>query len=225
MEAMGIEIRTTPDRPGGAAYAVSIPDDVRFRGFFPSGFEGARGWFHELGHAVHMKEVREQRLPFRALPHERALSEGIGEIFAAVVREPAWVEQEFPDLPEDQRLGYLAATRAFDAYAVRTYCHLTRFELAMYQHEADRPDLAELHRETFGAPPAHGPAYGLYVYLGRPLYVWDYLMSQAVTTTFIERLGAAPLRSRSAGDLLRDTLLAPGARLELKDYLAPTDRP
>ena len=91
LDLMNIEVRMTPNKPGGAAYGVSIPDDVRFRGNFVDGFEGARGWFHELGHAVHMKEVKAKRAPFRALPLDRALNEGIGEVFGAIVRDLDWV--------------------------------------------------------------------------------------------------------------------------------------
>ena len=46
LDSMNIEV---VNKPGGAAYGVSIPDDVRFRGNFVDGFEGgtwlvSRAW-------------------------------------------------------------------------------------------------------------------------------------------------------------------------------------
>ncbi len=70
-----------------------------------------------------------------------------------------------------------------------------------------------------GSPPTYGPAYNLYIYLYRPLYVWEYVMSSLVTSTFLERLDDRPLISPESGEILRTELLAPGARLTLQDYL------
>jgi len=44
-------------------------------------------------------------------------------------------------------------------------------------------------------------------------------MSTMVTATFLERLDGRPLVGAESGELLRTTLLAPGARLTMKEYL------
>lgn len=92
---MNIMVRTDVTAPGGAAFDVSIPDDVRFFLNAQPGFEGARGYFHELGHAIHMKLVQAKHLPAKTLPQDRALNEGIGEIFGLIPRLPDFVRKEF----------------------------------------------------------------------------------------------------------------------------------
>jgi len=220
VDAMNIQIRSTPGRPGGAAYGISIPDDVRFHGHFMDGFEGARGWFHELGHAVHMKAVTDTKPPFNDLPFERALSEGVGEVFGAIVRDGDWVRSEFADLSDDEMKEYIAATKALDTLVVRFNCYQTRVELSLYEGDLDPERLSTMHEEIFGVRPKYGPAYPIYIYLGRPLYIWEYVISAVVTETFINRLDGLPLVGPEAGEILRRKLLAPGARLTLKEYLA-----
>jgi len=219
LDAMNIEIRETPGQPGGAAYDISVPDDIRFHGHFMDGFEGARGWFHELGHAVHMKEVKETQAPFNELPFERALSEGVGEVFGAIVRDAAWIEAEFPDLNEEQLADYVAATKGLDAIVLRYNCYQTRLELALYAGELDVERLNTIHKDVFGSPAKYGATYPMYIYLGRPLYIWEYVISSVVTNTLLEQLGGQSLVSQEGGSILRTKMLAPGAKLTLKDYL------
>ena len=219
LDKMNIEVRITPNKPGGAAYRISIPEDVRFRGFFPDGFEGARGWFHELGHAVHMKEVRAKRHPFRTLPFNRALNEGIGEIFGAIVRDPQWLRSEFPNLTPSQAQNYRHAIEALDAFAARANCYHARLELSLFEGPLSLERLKRIHKEVYGTASSYAPSYPLYIYLFRPLYVREYVVSHQVTTTFLRRLGKRSLLSKESGDYLREMLLAPGARLTLERFL------
>lgn len=222
--SLGIVVRTQHRQPGGAAYGISIPDDVRFQGHFPPGFEGARGYFHELGHAVHMKSIRAPHLPARMLPEDRALSEGVGEIFALPLRDAAWLRGRFPDLPDAALRELLVSVEAFDAVAVRYNCLHARLEAEIHAGLDGAAAFPALHRETFGAPPAGGPVYMLTPYLKVPLYTRDYVLAFAVRQAFVRRLGGTPLLSTAAGERLRRELLAPGNAVDLESWLADERR-
>jgi hypothetical protein len=222
IKSMNIIVRINPNTVGGSAYDVSIPDDVRFQGNFTSaGFDSARGYFHELGHAIHMKMVRAKHLPERQLPQDRALNEGIGEIFGLIPRDPTWINETFPDLTERQRDEFHRSVRGFDALAVRYNCLQARLEQEIYA----RRDLAKrwpvIFQETFGAKPTIGPTWLLFhpSYMKTPFYMRGYVYLNEVRDTFVRRLNRRPLLSREAGTLLTETLLAPGNSLTLDSYL------
>lgn len=226
LDAMHIDIKENLKTAGGAAYAISIPDDVRFAGNFPSGYNGARGYFHELGHAVHMKLVKPKHLPDRALPADRALNEAIGEIFGDIIRDPSFIRARFPLLGEDRVAAYREGVRALDAAGQRLNCLHARFEAEIHAGRDIVARWPALYEETMGEKPAFEPTYVMLVYLSSPLYTRDYVLLEKVKDAFFNRLRDQPLLSKEGGDFLRETLLEPGNSLSLEGYLAdPTDFP
>ena len=218
VERMGIVVRTNPGGVGGSAFGVSIPDDVRFQGNFEA---YPRGYFHELGHAIHMKRVRAPHLPERQLPQDRALNEGVGEIFALVARDPAWLAAALPDVPAGRRDEFLTCMRGYDAMAVRFNGLQARLEQELFAgHDVERrwPILFE---ETFGWKAPLGPTWILFVpsYLTTPFYLRAYVYQAEVRDSFVRRLAGRELVSPEAGRLLDETLLAPGNGLTLEAYL------
>lgn len=220
--AMQIYVVNNDATVGGSAFAISIPDDVRFQGNFTQpGYYAGRGYFHELGHAVHMKLVRARHYPMRMLPQDRALNEGIGEIFALVPTDRAWLAKTFPALTEAARADFLNSVRGFDAMSTRYNCLLARFELELHAGHDVAARWPAIYAETFGEPPTIGPTFVLLHpgYLRTPFYMRSYVYQVDVRDTFMRRLGSTPLVSKAAGTLLRETLLEPGNALTLDAYV------
>ena len=221
--AMKIQVVNNPNTPGGSAFAISIPDDVRFQGNFTTpGYYAGRGYFHELGHAVHMKLVRAPHLPDRMLPQDRALNEAIGEIFTLIPTDEAWLARQFPALTPTQRQDFFASVRGFDALGIRYNCLLAKLELDVHAGKSAAERWPVLYRETFGAAPPLGPAFLLLNpgYLKSPFYMRSYVYLIDVRESFIRKLGDTPLVTTDAGAFLEATLLAPGNALTLEAYLA-----
>ncbi|MGA9523956.1 MAG: hypothetical protein WBV82_21020 [Myxococcaceae bacterium] len=219
---MNIKVRTDVTAPGGAAFDVSIPDDVRFFLNAQPGFEGARGYFHELGHAIHMKLVQAKHLPAKTLPQDRALNEGIGEIFGLIPRLPEFVKAEFPNLSDSDRAEFHASVRAFDAFAVRANCLMARIEAELHSGSDVSQRWPAIYSETFGTKPETGPAFLIFhgSYLRTPLYTYSYVQLNAVRDRFLQSLDRHPLLSPEAGAVLRKQLLEPGNALTLNGYLS-----
>ena len=226
MSAMNLTIRTDIKAPGGAAFGISIPDDVRFFLNAPPGFEGARGYFHELGHAIHMKLVKPRHLPGRQLPQDRALNEGIGEIFATIPRLDEFVRAEFPHLTDAERAEFHASVCAFDAFAVRVNCLTAQLELEAHTGGDVAARWPALYAANIGGAPEVGPTFLLFVsgYLERPLYTLSYVYTNAVRDRFLTSLGGRLLFSVEAGTALRTNLLEPGNTLTLPGFLGEAAR-
>ncbi|MCE9595200.1 MAG: hypothetical protein K8S98_13520 [Planctomycetes bacterium] len=218
VDAMKIEIRQIPNGVGGSAFGISIPDDVRFQGNFAA---YPRGYFHELGHAIHMKRVRAAHLPDRRLPQDRALNEGIGEIFAMIARDPAWLADVLPNVPVAQRDEFLASMRGYDAMAVRFNALQARLEQELYAARDIEARWPIVFEEIFGTKPTFGPTWILFApsYLQTPFYLRAYVYQMEVRDAFVRRLGARSIVSPESGKLLDETLLAPGNGLTLAEYL------
>ncbi|MEO8180795.1 MAG: hypothetical protein ABI895_18325 [Deltaproteobacteria bacterium] len=217
LDAMGIQIVHSKQRPGGAAYGVSIPDDVRFTGHFPDGFEGARGYFHELGHAVHMKSIKPRFLPMRMLPQNIAFSEGIGEIFTLPVQNSAWLASELPGVTTEQLEGLAQAMAAFRAVAVRYNCLHALTELALFESVSFKDAFTRAMSRTFDDPEAP-VVYVLAVYLDTPLLSMAYVHALNLKYEFERRLEPRAFLSPEGGAFLRQTLLEPGNSLSLDDW-------
>ena len=169
-----------------------------------------------------MKRVRAPHLPERQLPQDRALNEGVGEIFALVARDAAWLARALPDVTQERRDEFLASMRCYDAMAVRFNGLQARLEQELYAGH----DIAQmwpiLFEEMLGWKPTIGPTWLLFVpsYLTTPFYLRAYVYQAEVRDRFVQRLDGRALVSRESGKLLAETLLAPGNALTLAAYLA-----
>lgn len=216
LDALAITI-VSRERPGGSAFGISIPEDVRFTGHFPDGYDGARGYFHELGHAVHMKLITARHLPWRLLPSNAGMNEGIGEVFTLALRDRAWLVSELQGVSGEQLDGLQPAVAAFDAVATRLNCLHALTVLALYEGvpwaEAFR---AALHTSFEGTEAA--PVFVLTPYIDSPLLVVAYVYALDVKLEFERRLGARRFLSAEGGAFLRQTLLEPGNALTLDGW-------
>jgi len=219
IERMNIQIAHRKGSPGGTAHAIDLPRDVRMEGFFPAGYDGTRGYLHELGHAVHMSSIQPGPQPFRQLPDNDALSEGIAEVFVRGLRDPGWLKKRFPNLSKEDLNRYLQSIYAFEAYAVREYCLLSQLEMAIAQQRPVEEAFPAIYEETFGTPHNGKPFYDLVPYLTRPLYSLDYVVARSVTDAIITSLAPDTVLAPRVGDRLRREIFEPGNTLEIADIL------
>jgi hypothetical protein len=216
LASLQIDVRRTRGS-GGRAFAISLPDDVRFCGAFPPGYEGARGYLHELGHAIHMKLIRAPHLPGRAMPSDTGLAEGVAEIFALLARDRHVLGELFPDADLAE---FEAAVAAYDAAALRYVCLHALVEAELQDHGSiDGERFAALVLELFGEPSHTKPVWIFLPYLDSALHVQDYVWARELRDTFLARLGDVPLASREARRYLVDTLLEPGNALTAEEWL------
>lgn len=219
VDRMNIQIEHRKGAPGGTAHAIDPPRDVRLEGLFPPGYDGTRGYLHELGHAVHLSSISPGPQPFRQLPQNLALAEGIAEVFVRGLRDPGWLKERFPEVSQKEFHAYLASIENFEAYAVREYCLLAQVEMAIAQHRPIDEAFASIYETTFGVPHAGKPFYDLVPYLTRPLYSLDYVVARSVTDAIITSLAPKTLLSPKVGDRLRREVFEPGNTLELADII------
>lgn len=222
---MNIVVHNDPAAASASVFGVSIPDDVRFQSNLGRpGFETVHQYFRHLGHVVHMKMVRQPHLPARQLPRDEGLNEGVGEIFASILRDPEWVRASFPHLTHAERRAFHASVRGRDALSLRLHCLQARLEQEI--HAGREEQLSHrwpvLFEETFGMAPPVGPSW---VFLDpgsilRPFAMRARVEGLEVRDAFMARLGDQPLLSSQAGRLLTQTLLVHGNAITLEQYLA-----
>ncbi len=217
-ELEGIMVVRREGGPGGSAYGVSIPDDVRFQGNFPPGYEGARGWFHELGHAVHMRAIVATDATTRRLPDDLSITEGLADLLALPLWDPGWLRASLPGpLTQDLR-EYRQSVSAFDALAVRYNCLFAQLEEALYRQETLEESFSSIHRSVFGVPPTTRPAFVMLPYLEEAHQLRQYVLAREARDEIRRRLGDVPLVSPRAGRFLRETLMAPGGALDAETW-------
>lgn len=215
-----IQVVRSSGRPGGAAYPISVPDDVRFHGSFPPGYEGARGWFHEYGHALHLRSVDTPLIPHRGLPGDPSITEGIADVLTLPLRDRAWLREVLPAVEPERIDELVTSVEAFDALAVRYNCMFARLELAIYQGRDFAAAFGQLHRETMGTPPADAPVFVMLPYLETAGQLRHYVYARGVQAELVRRLEGHSLLTPRAGRFLRGTLMAPGAGLDVERWWA-----
>ncbi len=169
---------------GGISLAPDPPKDVRVVIHPEGGWECYGILFHEVGHAVASRAVRQPSHLLRwheHVPGFAAISEGEGGFFERIAATEAWLRGQ-PGLTRKQIRAAVASVRRGDLYNIAWDVVWISRELALYE-ETGRPprEVADrLNREFFGFE-THEPlplADGFAVEL--PLYSPSYFLARLI---------------------------------------------
>lgn len=208
---------------GGLCFAVRVPDDVRILINPRHGHLYYSTLFHEFGHALHARLVRQ---PAHSLRHEPGpFNEGMACLLQRFAAEPGWLQTR-PGLDDaaigEYRTGWaetmLVGLRALMGQAV--------FEYRAYDNLDG--DLLDLWRETMSAfllipydeaeAWADNPFWTVY-----PIYLQNYVVAEAIASqtwaawreSYHQIVGQPAL-----GNWLVERYYAPGASAEWTDKVA-----
>jgi len=116
--------------PRAVCYLVDIPSDVRLSVKPSGGFGDYRSLFHELGHALHYANTRENAFEFKYLG-EPTVTETYAFLSEYLLINNAWVRLRTP-MPVTVQKEFLHFQALYRMYFVRRYCAKVLYELQLY---------------------------------------------------------------------------------------------
>ncbi len=167
---------------GGMCIAPDRPRDVRIVVHPAGGWRHYRVLFHEVGHAVTARSVRQPTHLLRGSPHVPGfggLAEGEGRFFEQIATSPRWLQErtELDRATIDAAVATLGREPLlFMAYHARWI----RTELALYLRPDRDPSALDrrLARELFGTEAAEPLSYANSFVIELPLYAPSYLYAE-----------------------------------------------
>lgn len=207
---------------GGLCLAPNPPADVRVIVHPSGGFWSYFAMFHETGHAVAARSVRQTthllRDPERA-PGFAGLLEAEGGFFEQIVWSPAWLETRPGLRPEQIRSAVQGAGRGA-LLAIANLAVWTQQELTLYLHP-DRDPAAEgarTARRIFGYDRYRPRSFADSFAIESPLYGVSYLLAELIRSQITEaalaEVGPSLWPNRKIGPWLVRNLFRDGASFD-----------
>jgi len=198
------------------AYCFDIdpPHDVRI--LANVGRPGQRPYetlFHEMGHAVHGKLVRQQISTFRALPDEGFLNEGSANFFGNIVDTKEFYHRYLQLPPKALAKVVAMKRRQLDQrrYLIRWTLLWMYFERDLYTTHAHSADPTaqfwKRHLQFMGpAPKGKPPYWGMLIhFVSHPIYYQNYLLADMLAA----QLHAAVKRKTGRDHIFGNDKVAP----------------
>ncbi len=182
---------------GGMCLAPDPPRDVRIVVHPAGGFPYARALFHEVGHAVSSRSVRQPTHLLRwheHLPGFAGLAEGEGAFFEQIPESEAWLRERIrAERPTVDRLAQGA--RRFPLGSMAFLASWVLRELSLYDEPI--PDLAATglrwERRIFGfdayEPNSYADSFALQIPVYSASYVMAQLLRPALTRAALDEVG------------------------------------
>jgi hypothetical protein len=179
---------------GGFEFPIDPPRDVRVIVHPQAGWVYIVILFHEMGHGVHDRSIRETSSLLRFIdvsPGSSSYVEGVGVLFEEIANEPGWLKglkgitkedlETFHDHRQEralERMGSLVGS--------------TRTELSMYRRPRSDFSAERLRYEmrTFDFEEFDPPSYADPFYVFAPVYTHSYVLA----TLFAKQVLEAALR-------------------------------
>jgi hypothetical protein len=175
---------------GGLCLSPDPPRDVRVIVHPSGGFWPYLGLFHETGHAVAARSVRQPthllRDPERA-PGFAGLLEAEGGLFEQIAWSPAWLRTR-SGLDREQIRATAHGARRGALLAIANLAVWTRQELTLYLHPERDPagEGARAARRIFGYDPYRPRSFADSFAIESPLYGVGYLLAELIRAQMME---------------------------------------
>lgn len=164
---------------GGLTFAISIPDDVRVLVHPRDGWEYYMVLFHEFGHAVHFRSIRQ---PSHLLRNPElgfaAFAEGVADLFEEIASSEAWLEA-CPGISRSAARRFRHGRGDENLVRATGVARATDLELAMYAHPDRDPsgDLLRSARRLYGFGDYSPRSWVEDLFVTHPVYIQSYLLS------------------------------------------------
>ncbi len=182
---------------GGMCVAPDPPRDVRIVVHRAGGFPYCRAIFHEVGHAIASRSVRQPTHLLRwheHLPGFAGLAEGEGHFFEQIPESEAWLRSRSGrDDPELERR--IAGARRVPLGSMAFLACWVLPELALYREPAPDPQALRVRwmRDVFGCdafePNSFADSFALEIPVYSASYVLAELLRPALTAAALEEVG------------------------------------
>ena len=218
----------------GITIPVDPPNDVRILTNFRPGWVAYDVAFHEFGHAVHERSVRQPSHLLRwegYVPGLQGMVEGIGCLFEYIASAPRWLSTR-PRLSKKERAGFLALLPAGQGVSVALSLVAVLAELDHYRHPNRDPRRthAKLLREILeldAFPPYPSvnwfeiavPTYSL-------VYLFARVWAAQVREAMLEECGGPLWPNVKVGPWMKENWFQHGARYDWRERVREvTGRP
>tara|TARA_B100000609_G_scaffold199304_1_gene201951 strand:- start:1619 stop:3565 length:1947 start_codon:yes stop_codon:yes gene_type:complete len=223
-------------RPGKNQHAycfdIDPPYDVRIlANVGQSGLRAYETMFHEMGHAVHGKFVRQDVRTFRALPDEGFLNEGSANFFGNLVDTKDFF-QRYLNIPKKDLQKIVAMKKKqlnSRLYTMRWTLLWMYFERDLYINaNVDDPTSmfwARYRQFQGDVPPNPPPYWGILIhFVSHPIYYQNYLLADMLAAQLHEAIrqktGAKNvLGNPKVGPFLKKNFFAHGRRYRWDELL------
>lgn len=204
---------------GGLTLAPDPPKDVRILVHPRGGWSSYMVMFHEVGHAVQSASITAPRHLLRwheNVPGFGGFHEGIGGLFEAISREPAWLVRDV-GIPRPTATAFVEERRDTDLFSTAFLATWILPELNLYlRPERDgRAAGRSFARRLFGFDdyPLLSPVDSFYV--GDPLYSVNYLLAHLfhyqIAAALRDEVGGTLWPNPRVGPWLTRNWFAPGS--------------
>jgi len=206
---------------------VDPPTDIRVTATLADGLSGDNTLLHELGHAAHSAYVTGEHFVLRDAPND-AFHEGLAQLFAYLAYNPHWLCWT-AGLSEAEAARLAARGRRKKLLSMRWWIVWIRLEQALFS--TPQRDVTEAFWSicedvlgiTADAELREIPAWARVVHLAtHPVYIQNYVIADVVAAQLDDALRKRFGRwfeTPAAGAHLRDSVIAPGALLEVDELL------
>ncbi len=208
------------DRPGKRARAfcspVRVPEEVYLVLRPHGGQSDYRTFLHELGHALHFGNVRDDYpFEYRWLG-DNSVTEGFAMLFDHRIQQREWLKR-YTGLDRSRTEAFLRVAGFEELHFVRRYCAKLLYEIQVYSGNIGWSALPELYAETLGG--ATGFRYrtadafvdfDCRFYATRYLRAWQ--LQSVLDEVLVERFNEDWWRNPAAGPWIVGELFAEGQR-------------
>ncbi|MFC2172369.1 M3 family metallopeptidase [Acidobacteriota bacterium] len=204
-------------------FVVEIPEDIRILVTPGAGMDPYRLTFHEFGHALYYREVRQTDFIYR-LPGSDAWSEGLAKTIERIPYRAGWLSR-YGGVPEETAAMITAYNQGDELVKIRRFLALHEFEKRIYENPDE--DYTELYRECMAEYQAMRslpePAWASDIHLvSQPMSNFSYIMARLIQAqihrTMRQTFGEA-FGNPQVGQFLKDKFYQPGSSRHWRELL------
>lgn len=206
--------------PRAACYNIVVPTDVRVTVKPTGGADDYRTLFHEMGHAEHFANTRQEVWEFKQLG-DYTFSENFAFLFEHLMAEKGWVEA-YTSMSLEETKVFLRAQAMKRLWYVRRYCGKLMYELILHSGE-DHPEkeYVDILSQTLKLKAVPSDEKRHLDDVDEAFYVADYLRAWFLEAMLKERMrekfGEEWYFTKEAGEYIR-TFMKHGQKLEPDHY-------